>query len=122
MITRTITICTFVILSVLLVFCFTSIPDNHDAGQHAPGTAMKKAADAQSAVDGAAAAEAGEAVSQTRVKRQFRKPPAMNIPPTFFMVVVPIMILLLIYIVGIILNDISREDQEAVDEIFGTLN
>ena len=46
----------------------------------------------------------------------------MNIPASFFFLMIPIMILLLIYLLGIIVNDISREDEESVKKIFGTLN
>lgn len=112
------------IFGILLLFCFTSVPHNHgDAsrGQNG-GIALK----VQSTTAGRGAAQAvpdnASPAVKTKVKRQFRTPPEMNIPPVFLMFAVPIVMLLMLYILGMILNDMEGDEQESVEELFGTLN
>lgn len=122
MIFRTFTICSILVISVLLIFCWISTPvvsppeDAEAATKHAPaaGLAAKEAGEAAAPFDPASA-------PRPRFKRKFRDLPEMNIPPGFFMVITPVMLFLLIYVVGIIIHEIDLEDEEVIEELLGKL-
>ena len=123
MITRTFLTCVFVVFCIFFIFCLTSPND----GKHNLASPQGESHLAQQAVDGNTSDNVARPFDPSgfhkpKFKRSFRDLPVMNIPPGFFVVAVPLLLMLMVYVVGLILNDISLEKPEDVERLFGKLN
>jgi len=110
------------VFGILLIFCISSTPDSTvhlTDGQRSEIT--REMAMESSNQDSSVLTDPSRKY-EPRFKRKFRDLPEMNFPPGFYMVAMPLMHLLLMYIIGIIINDYSREEKEGVEKTFGTFN
>lgn len=127
MIIRTIATCIIVIFGILLIFCLCSTPDVPKYAGNGQGMVRNASHPSTGLSQGHLNQETSAPFDPSnhqkpRFKRKFRDLPEMNFPPGFYFVAMPIMHVLLMYFIGIIINDFSREDQESVEKLFGTFN
>lgn len=114
--------CVVVVFGIFFIFCMTT----HDRKSSHSWTQSESHL-AQHPNDGNEEADAvtpfnPSDIYKPELKRHFRDLPVMNIPAGFWVVAVPVLLMLLVYIVGLILNDMSIENPENVEKLFGKLN
>lgn len=110
------------VIGILLIFSISSMPDTSAHATDGNRPKITRDMDNDSMNAGASVLTDPAEANKPRFKRKFRELPEMNFPPGFYMIAMPLMHLLLMYIIGIIINDYSREEREGVEKTFGTFN